>query len=152
MSVLICTICGITIGYIYDFFRALRITASNNKFLTLISDLFFWILTSAITILTFFFIDGLNLRLYRFIAIITGAFIYFIIFSSFFLKITEKILKIFAYFFKILFTIIKFCGKILNVIFNTLFYPFNILWQLSVKGFKKLSGQFKKFKRISKRI
>ena len=133
MSVLICLICGIITGYLYDFFRAIRITSNYNKFLTLIADLFFWILTGTLTILTFFFIDGLNLRFYRFLAIIAGTFLYFIFFSSFFLGITEKILKIFVYFFKILFTITKFCGRILNIVWNTLLYPFRLLWKILAK-------------------
>ena len=153
MSVLIiCLTCGIIIGYTYDFFRAVRITSKYNKFFTLISDLFFWLITGAITILTFFYIDGLNLRFYRFLAIIIGAMLYFIFFSSLFLKISEKILKVFAYFLKILFTILNFCVKILNIIWNSLLYPFKILCKLIVINLKKLGGQFHKLKKISKRV
>ena len=152
MSVIICTVCGLLIGFIYDFFRALRITSKYNKGLTLISDLFFWIITTIIIILTFFYIDGLNLRFYRFLAIISGVFLYFIFLSSFFLGISEKIFEIFGYFFKILFTIIKFCGKILYIVWGFVSYPFRFLFNILKKFFYVLSGSLNKFKRFSKRI
>ena len=152
MPVILCIVCGLLIGYIYDFFRAIRIASNYNKALTLISDLLFWIISALIIILTFFYIDGLNLRLYRFLAIIIGALLYFIFLSSFFLKISERIFKIFGYFLKILFTIIKFCGKIVSVIWNFISYPFRLIFKLLKKYFILFKINLNRFRRFSKRI
>lgn len=152
MSVIICTACGLLIGYIYDFFRAVRITSKYNKILTLIADFSFWVITAIITILTFFYIDGLNLRFYRFMAIISGVILYFSFLSDFFLKISERIFEIFGYFLKILFTIIKFCVKIIYVIWNFVSYPIRLLIDILKKLFIMLVNNLNKFKRFSKRI
>lgn len=149
---LICLICGILIGYVYDFFRAVRITAKYNGFFTLISDLFFWIIAGSVTTAAFFYIDGMNLRFYRFCTLIIGVILYFSFLSPFFLFISEKFLNIFVFFFKILFTILKFCGKIINMIFGVLLYPFVFLGKL-ISGYTvKLFGKMKKFKKIFKRV
>lgn len=152
MTVIICMVCGLIIGYIYDFFRAIRITSNHNKALTVISDLLFWIITALITILAFFYIDGLNLRFYRFLAIIIGTLLYFIFLSSFFLKISEKIFEIFAYFLKFLFTIIKLCGKIVCVIWNFILYPIKLIYDILKKYTVLLKRNLNKFKRYKKRI
>lgn len=152
MAVIICMVCGFLIGYIYDFFRAIRITSKHNKALTLISDLFFWIITALITILAFFYIDGLNLRFYRFLAIIIGALLYFIFLSSFFLNISERIFEIFGYFLKFLFTIMKFCGKIICVVWNFLSYPIRLIYRILKKYLILLKRNLNKFRRFRKRI
>lgn len=152
LPLFVCTVCGIVTGYIYDFFRALRITSNHSKILTLIFDFLFWLAASIIVILTFYFIDGLNLRLYRFLAVFAGNFLYFSFFSGLFLAITEKILKIFVFFLKILFTILKFCGKILKKLFTILFFPFVFLKRLVYKNAENLCEKLNKFLRLSKRI
>ena len=152
MTVIICIVCGLIIGYIYDFFRAIRITSNYNKALTLISDLLFWILSASIIILAFFYIDGLNLRFYRFLAIIIGTLLYFIFLSAFFLKISEKIFEIFAYFLKFLFTIMKFCGKIICVVWNFISYPIRLIYSILKKYFILLKRNLNKFRRFKKRI
>ncbi len=148
MSGVICILCGILTGFFYDFFKALRKTGKYGGFLTVLADLLFWIIAGGLCTAVLFYIDGLQIRLYRLCTVLIGVILYFSFLSAFFLNVSEKIFKIFALFFKILFTIVKFCAKIIYTVIKFLLFPFRFLGKLAGNYWIKL----KKFIKITKRV
>ena len=107
---------GIIIGILFDFFRILRKTFKTTDFVTYIEDLLFWILTGFSIIYFIFTFNNGEIRLFMFLGIPLGIFIYMFLFSSYFIKINVIIInffkKIFGKIFKIIFIPIRFIKKI----------------------------------------
>ena len=107
---------GIIIGILFDFFRILRKTFKTTDFVTYIEDLLFWILTGFSIIYFIFAFNNGEIRLFMFLGIALGIFIYMFLFSSYFIKINVIIInffkKIIGKIFKIIFIPIKFIKKI----------------------------------------
>ena len=83
---------GIIIGILFDIFRILRRSFKTSNIVTYIEDILFWILTGLILLYSIFtFSDG-EIRLYMFIGIFFGSFIYMISISNYFVKINVKII------------------------------------------------------------
>ena len=148
MSVTLCTVCGVIIGYIYDFFRLLRKNLNYNKLFSAISDIVFWVVSSILTVMAFFYLDGMVIRFYRFCAIGCGYILYLLFLSRFFIAVSENILKLFIFFLKILFTICSFCGRIFLRIFRIFLIPFLFLESYV----KKFGISLKKIGKLRKRI
>ena len=92
---LIFIITGILIGLLFDFFRILRKAIKTNDFFTYIEDILFWILTGFILLFTTFTFNNGELRLFMFIGIIIGVFVYMITISSYIIKINVSIIDFF---------------------------------------------------------
>lgn len=102
---------GILIGFIWDFFRALRKVFKTKDFITYIEDIIFWILTGIIVLYSIFKFNNGEIRFYIFFAIITGIIIYINLLSIFFIKVNflflRVIKKILIFFLKINSILIK---------------------------------------------
>lgn len=113
------TACGAGVGLIFDFLRALRKAAGAGKILTGVSDVLFWAAAvCCVWICMLRFYDG-RVRLFEFIAIGCGCFLYFMTISkaalSCFYAVFENIFKFIKFIFKILLTPARFLYKIISV-------------------------------------
>ena len=85
---------GISIGILFDVFRITRKSFKTPNIIIYIEDALFWILTGLIILTTTVICTDGQIRLYMILMIITGAFIYFLLVSKYFININVKILKI----------------------------------------------------------
>ena len=112
---------GITIGIIFDFFRALRKNVRNTIKITYIQDLIFWIISGIIVIYSIYFFNSGEIRLYIFLGITTGLIIYILVLSKFFLSINDIIIKFFIS------LILKPIKKIIDIILQIFKKIFNFI-------------------------
>ena len=108
---------GILIGLLFDFFRISRKVIQTSNIATYVEDILFWILTGLIVLYSIFVFNNGELRLFMFLGIILGAFIYMLFISSYFIKINMKIVDILKAIFKTLFIPINFVLKIFRKVF-----------------------------------
>lgn len=85
---------GILIGLLFDFFRISRKVFKTNDAITYIEDILFWILAGVIVLYSIFVFNNGELRLFMFLGLILGAFIYMLFVSSYIIKINLKIINI----------------------------------------------------------
>lgn len=114
---LIFVINGIIIGLLFDFFRISRKVFNTNDIITYIEDILFWLITGCIVLYSIFVFNNGELRLFMFLGIALGSFIYMLFVSSYIIKINVKIINILKQIFGILLIPIKFFYKILHKIF-----------------------------------
>lgn len=131
---LIFTINGIIVGLLFDFFRISRKVFNTNDMVTYIEDILFWILAGAIVLYSVFIFNNGELRLYMFLGILLGAFIYLLFVSSYIIKINIKIINIVKRIFKFAILPFNFIYKILQ---KTFFKPFTFLFINFRKSFTK---------------
>lgn len=113
---LIFAINGILIGLLFDFFRISRKVFNTNDIVTYLEDILFWILAGAIMLYSIFVFNNGELRLYMFLGIILGAFVYLLFISSYIIKINVKIINTLKKFFGIIITPFKIIYDILHKI------------------------------------
>jgi len=106
-------ICGIICSAIFDFFRISRKRYKQKTFLINISDILFWIISCIICYGCIFFTNSGKIRLYEFIAIAIGGFIYFLLLNRFFNIVFVNFFKIIEIILKILLTPPRFLYKII---------------------------------------
>lgn len=122
-------LCGAAAGIVFDFFRALRRFLHKGTFPTLITDILFWIICTALCSYCVFYINNGLLCTFVVIAFFLGIVLYFLsvshlIFTLFF-KIINILSKFLHLFFKILLTPLKFSYKIILVYFLKVKCRFN---------------------------
>lgn len=122
---LIFAINGILIGLLFDFFRISRKVFNTNDMVTYVEDILFWVLAGAIMLYSIFVFNNGELRLYMFLAIILGAFVYLLFISSYIIKINVKIINTLKKFFGIILTPFKFIYHFLQKI---VLKPFTFLF------------------------
>lgn len=105
---------GVLIGLLFDFFRIVRKVFNTNDFVTYIEDILFWILAGFSMLYSIFVFNNGQLRLYMFLGIILGAFIYMLYVSSYIIKVNVKIINGIKKIFGILILPFKAIYKILH--------------------------------------
>jgi len=110
---------GLVVSVIFDIFRILRKTTKTSDIVTNIQDILFCIITGIILLLSIFYFNKGELRLYIFIGIGIGITFYMIFISKYFIKINVAI--------------INFIKKIIYWLFK----PFIILLNFTKKMFLK---------------
>ncbi len=85
---------GVLIGLLFDFFRIIRKCFKISNFITYIQDILFWILTGISIIFFMYFYSEGTIRLYLFIGMILGFFIYMLIISKYIIKLFVFIIEI----------------------------------------------------------
>lgn len=113
-------IIGIIIATIFDFFRAYRKYKKVSNSGVVFQDILFFSIVSIIIIFSFVYILDSNIRLFIFIAILLGILIYISIFSKYFLKTYDIILKLFFDIISFIFLPIKLNLQIFLNILNFL--------------------------------
>ena len=116
---------GILIGLLFDFFIISRKVFDTNDVVTYIEDILFWILAGAIVLYSIFVFNNGEIRLYMFLGIILGAFVYMLFISSYIIKINVRIINVLKKVFGILMIPFKFIYKLLQKI---LLKPFTFLF------------------------
>ena len=152
MAFLILNLFFMVICFLYDVSRALRRKTGYNAFISVIGDFVFWIFSISLIACVLYNIYSFNLRLYHFCVIFIGCGIYFITLSDFFIFLINGVLNIFEFFFKIVFTILKFCGKILKKCLLFLTAPIRWAIRNLIKLFKIMKLNVRKHLHIIKRI
>ena len=139
---LLCALCGIIIGIIFDLFRVHRTFFKVSKVSLVIADLIFWVLSGFVALEFIIWANNGVLRVFEFIGISVGAFVYLMFISKFFRKIATFV-------FRLLNILAKFVLKIILFpivfIIKRLKKPFFAV----VYGFK---AGGKRFKRFAKKI
>lgn len=135
---------GILIGLLFDFFRIARKVFHTNDIVTYIEDILFWILAGAIMLYSIFVFNNGELRLFMFLGIVLGAFIYMLFVSSYVIKINVKIINTLKKILEILFTPFKIICQMLHKIFLK---PINFLFINIRKNFTNFGTKvYKNFK------
>ena len=139
---LMCFVCGIIIGIIYDFFRIHRIFLKSTKISVIIADSFFWLLASYTSLQFIMLFNNGILRFFEFLAILLGTIIYITYISKVFTKIIIFLLKLLN----------KFSKLFLKIIFFPILFLCKVLkkpYFLIIYGYKT---NFQRLKRFSKKI
>lgn len=84
---------GIIIGSIFDIFRIWRKTIHTSDIITNIQDILFCLITGIIIIISIFYFNNGELRLFIFIGIITGVIFYMLLISKYIMAISIKIIN-----------------------------------------------------------
>ena len=122
-------ICGIILGIIFDFFRAMRRFLHKGVFPVAVTDISFWTVSTCIFAYCVFYINDGLLCTFVIAGFLLGIVLYFLsvsclIFNMFF-KIIDILSKFLNLFFKILLTPLYFSYKIILVYFFKMKYKFN---------------------------
>ena len=125
---LIFIINGIFIGLVFDFFRILRRSFKTCDLVTYIEDMSFWIITGIIILYSIFTFNNGEIRLFMFLGIFLGCFLYMILMSSHIIKINVFIINVIK---NIIGKIIYICSYPLKLIYiKKSKYIFNFLMHL----------------------
>ena len=131
---LVFTLTGITIGLLFDFFRALRKAIKTVDFVTYIEDILFWTITGILILYNIWYFNNGEIRIYMFLGIIMGILIYSLILSSIFTRAITYILK------KI-FMILELQFKTIISIFSRIFATIKKIYIKIVKKYKKIENK-----------
>ena len=85
---------GIIISLIFDIFRILRKVYKFSNMLIYMQDILFWLLTGIIILQAIFKFNSGDIRIFLFLGIFVGVFIYISLFSIYVIKIGSFILKL----------------------------------------------------------
>jgi len=133
-----CVVCGLLIGTIYDLFRIHRTIFKPRKYSIILGDCFFWLLTSFVSLQFIISFNSGNLRLFEFLGIIIGVFLYLAYLSKFCSKIV-------VFLYKLLNKLARFLLKV--VLFPLVFFIKKMKKPcfLLIYGFKANLGRLKRF-------
>lgn len=137
-----CVILGLTIGIIFDFFKALRYGAVVKHFIVIIQDVIFCTIAAFVAFVTILNANGAQLRLYMPLGTIIGFIFYRLLFSKYVLLLLVAIKKMVIH-------ILKFVIKILTIPFlkitEILLKPFLALKRKVLRKKVKFALTFNKF-------
>jgi spore cortex biosynthesis protein YabQ len=140
LSIVISIFAGLAIGILFDFYRTVNYVLKPSKVFTHFMDLLFWIVTGLVVFAILLRADYAEIRIYTFIGISIGVFIYIKLFS-------EYVLKFFRWTFYLV-------GKTFRIVIVLIIMPFkvlyNILWSPVTWLKKILSKASKGFVRVLK--
>ena len=84
---------GLIIGLLFDINRSLKSNFKILKCFSVVFDIVFWVLATAIIFITINAIESFDLRYYHFVALFIGFILYYNTISKFILKILNTILR-----------------------------------------------------------
>lgn len=116
---------GLTIGLLFDFYKVTKGIFRPGKILGGITDLLFWVISTLTVYFLLLIGNWGEIRLYVVIGVIIGAAVYFKLFSS-------GVLRAFRGIFHYLKRIIKFCLKIIGMVWIAVTYPFILVRNIVV--------------------
>lgn len=96
---------GIVMGFVYDFFRAVKTCFSQKIFW--LFDLLFWVFAGVIFYLFIYFSNNASLRWYEFVFCILGAVVYWFFASRFVLSALCRVVRVLKSFFRVVTGILK---------------------------------------------
>ncbi|MBQ7791921.1 MAG: spore cortex biosynthesis protein YabQ [Clostridia bacterium] len=151
MDFLLDILAGIVVWFGYDFFNTLR-HRFHNKGAKVICDICFWLFAGALILGVLFYTADMALRAYEFLGILTGICFYYAILSDWLSPFHKKIADIFFFFYRILFTILRFFAIMIKNGFLCLWFPFRWLGSFSRKIVAKPMRAIQENKKLIKRI
>lgn len=83
---------GLLIGLLFDINRSLKSNFKILKYFSIVFNIIFWILATAIIFITVNAIESFDLRYYHFVALLIGFILYYNTISKFILKALNKII------------------------------------------------------------
>jgi spore cortex biosynthesis protein YabQ len=111
---------GMMTGVFFDIYRLIRGFENPNKFMTVIQDFLFWVLTSIVVFIFLMYTNEGYINFYVYVCLIIGVYLYLKGLSRVFINVQYKILK--------------FNGKIFRVVLNAILYPADLLlYKLKIK-------------------
>lgn len=84
---------GLIIGLLFDINRSLKTNFKILKCFSVVFDIVFWVLATAIIFITINAIESFDLRYYHFVALFIGFILYYNTISKFILKILNIIIR-----------------------------------------------------------
>jgi spore cortex biosynthesis protein YabQ len=111
---------GVITGVFFDIYRLIRGFQNPNKFLTVVQDLLFWVLTSIVIFVFLMYTNEGYINFYVYVCLIVGVYLYLKRLSKVFINVQYKLLK--------------FNGKAFRVVLNAILYPADLLlYKLKIK-------------------
>lgn len=96
---------GMIGGVAFDLFRAIRKNFQTSNFVVYIEDFIFWILLGVISLMTAYFVNDGQIRVYMLISMLMGAIIYFFSIGKLIYKVFDFICR---YISSLIGTVLKF--------------------------------------------
>ena len=141
-------ITGMILGIIFDIFRILRKSFKTSDIVTNIEDIIFGLITGGILLTSIFLFNNGELRLYLFLGIAFGIFLYMLLISKYFININVTIINFIK---KIITLITKPFIILLKFIKKLFFKPISFICINLKLLFKKIFKNFKKSTKINKK-
>lgn len=107
---------GITIGFIYDLYRMIRMVTRPRKIGTGILDLLFWLTVFLISFALLFYVNDGEVRLYHLFGFILGGGVYMLILSPLVMGL-----------FNILYRMLK---RVFEILLKIIMVPVGFLWNI----------------------
>jgi len=127
---------GFLIGILFDIFRILRKSFKTPDLFTYVQDITFWLLVGLMLLYSIFKFNNGELRLYIFLGVLLGNFLYMLLFSKLFINISVTIIELIKKTIYILIYVpIKYIFMFLQKI---LFNPFRIIVAKFMKIYEKI--------------
>lgn len=114
---------GMLTGVLFDIYRVIRGINNKNGFINAISDILFWFFCSIVIFIFLLKTQYGFIGVYPVLCIVLGTYLYHIFFSKKFLKIFYRGTLSFS--------------KTLRILFNFIFYPFQLIFHGLYKNKKK---------------
>ena len=145
---------GISIGILFDIYRACKYNFNVIKAFSILYDVVFWIIVTSLVFITINVVESFDLRYYHFIALFIGFIIYYKTLSRFVFKILNKsigfvlqtIRKFVVYICKISVNLYYVIIYSIHFLFDTIFYIPKLI--LNIFKFMKVKSRRLKFKKI----
>jgi spore cortex biosynthesis protein YabQ len=139
---------GLSVGILFDLYRTINYYTKPPKLLTHIMDLLFWVVTGCLVFFILLRADFARLRVYTFMGMGLGIFIYLKLFSEYILKLYRLIFYVAGKIIRIFLIILSMPFKLM---YNLLWTPVNFISKTVKIGVKRSKGMassiFKHFKR-----
>jgi spore cortex biosynthesis protein YabQ len=138
---LITITCGFTLGLFFDFYRTIRWVVKPNKITTYLGDLIYWLLMAGLVFKVLLLISFGEVRLYLFICLALGGYLYFYFFSRFVLKMLQKTVVLLARFVGVIVRLIRMVSaklrRLIRLITNLLSIPLKFVIGVNRKIYSK---------------
>ena len=137
---LVFTLTGVVIGFLFDFFRILRKSIKTPNFVTYIEDILFWILTGLLILYNIWYYNNGEIRIYMFLEIIIDVLIYMSTLSKPIIYIFSKILEFSINILKIPFKAIVSIFRKISTITSSIYINFTKKFTHK-KGKNEINGE-----------
>ena len=146
-------IAGASIGFIFDLYRVIRSLLRPGAVVTVVMDLFFWVVAAPVIIIYLLMANWGELRLYVLIGIVLGSAFYYLLFSSMVIRLFISLLNlighIISFLCQLFFSIVVWPVKVLQDLFLTFnarrrgeLIKFESGWRFAVEGRPALAVRF----------
>ncbi len=84
---------GVLLGILFDFYRVVRSLVRPRGAVTALGDLLYWLVATAVVLLSLLMCNWLELRLYAFLGLVSGAFAYYRMLSRYMMYLLIHVLR-----------------------------------------------------------